>query len=263
MQVGQQVRAQVADVGVAVHGRAAGVHPDAPRLERLDRLHRAAQGVPDPERHGDIVEALGRGRPTARKGFRGTARILRAMRRRTLLLLIALVVGACGGSPLGAAGGSARIALAAPTDLDPAASGDAESAAVIAQLFETLTAIDETLQLRPALAESWRVEDGGLRIVVHLRPDLRVQRRLPVAGVRRRPQLAAGDRPAAPSPLATLLLDVRGAAEYVEGQGSAEDVGLRRGRCRRRGHRRPRPAGIRLPDDRGRLDVRHRPAGHR
>ncbi len=148
------------------------------------------------------------------------------MRRRTLLLLLALVVGACGGSPLGAADGSARIALAAPTDLDPAASGDAQSAAVIAQLFETLTAIDETLQLRPALAESWWVDVGGERVVFTLRPDLAFSDGSPLqASDVVRSWLRVID-PSAPSPLATLLLDVRGAAEYVEGQGSAEDVGL-------------------------------------
>ena len=50
-QVGEEVAAQVADVGVAVDGRAAGVHPDAARLERLDRFDPPAQGVAEVERH--------------------------------------------------------------------------------------------------------------------------------------------------------------------------------------------------------------------
>ena len=95
------------------------------------------------------------------------------MRRRMVLVLVVLIAGACGGSPSGAASGTARISIGAPSVLDPAASGDAQSSAVIAQFFETLTAIDESLQLQPALAESWRVEEGGRRIVFHLRPDLR------------------------------------------------------------------------------------------
>src|SRR5688572_11057755 len=95
------------------------------------------------------------------------------MRRGMVLLFVALIAGACGGSPTGAASGTARIAISPPTVLDPADSGDAQSSALIAQFFETLTAIDESLQLRPALAESWRVEEGGQRIVFHLRPDLR------------------------------------------------------------------------------------------
>jgi oligopeptide transport system substrate-binding protein len=148
------------------------------------------------------------------------------MRRRTLLFIVAVVLIACGGPPAGAAGGSARIALGAPTDLDPAASGDAQSAAVIAQLFETLTVVDESLELRPALAESWRVDEGGRRVVFTLRPDLAFSDGSPL-----RPSdvvrswLRVID-PAAPSPLATLLLDVRGAAEYADGQGSVDDVGL-------------------------------------
>jgi ABC-type transport system substrate-binding protein len=79
------------------------------------------------------------------------------MRRRVALLLIALVAGACGGPIGGPEDASARIAMDAPADLDPARTGDAQSSAVIAQLFETLTTFDESLELRPALASSWRV----------------------------------------------------------------------------------------------------------
>ena len=50
-EVGQQVAAQVPDVGVAVDGRAAGVHPDAAGLERLDRFDPAGQGVAEAEGH--------------------------------------------------------------------------------------------------------------------------------------------------------------------------------------------------------------------
>ncbi len=50
-QVGQEVAAQVADMGVAVDGRAAGVHPDAARFERFDRLDAPAQGIAQVEGH--------------------------------------------------------------------------------------------------------------------------------------------------------------------------------------------------------------------
>jgi ABC-type transport system substrate-binding protein len=149
------------------------------------------------------------------------------MRRRMVLILVALIAGACGGSPSGAASGTARISISAPTVLDPAASGDAQSSAVIAQFFETLTAIDESLQLQPALAESWRVEEGGLRIVFRLRPDLRFSDGSPLrAGDVVRSWLRVID-PDEPSPLSTLLDDVRGASAYVSGEGTAEEVGLR------------------------------------
>lgn len=166
--------------------------------------------------------------PAARRaGRKRGARILRAMRRRSLFLLLALIVGACGGPPTGSADGSARIALDAPSDLDPAQSGDIQSATVIAQLFETMTAIDESLQLRPALAESWRVEEGGLRIVFRLRPDLRFSDGSPLRATDVVESWLRVIDPSAPSPLASLMYDVRGAADVANGQGSIEDVGLR------------------------------------
>ncbi|HEY7701716.1 MAG TPA: ABC transporter substrate-binding protein [Candidatus Limnocylindrales bacterium] len=149
------------------------------------------------------------------------------MRRRLVPLLVCLVVGACGGLPTGAADDSSvRIALEAPSELDPARAGDAQSSAVIAQLFETLTTFDEALELKPALAASWRIEDDARRVVFTLRPDLRFSDDSPL-----RPSdvvrswLRVID-PASPSPLATLVEDVRGAAAYADGEGTAEDVGL-------------------------------------
>jgi ABC-type transport system substrate-binding protein len=170
-------------------------------------------------------------RPAARgpaappTGATGITRILPPMLRRTVLIL-ALLAGAC--SQTSAAGGddTARIALGLPSGLDPAATGDAGSAAFIAQFFETLTTFDETLELRPALAESWRIEDGGRRVIFHLRPGLTFSdgSSLRAADVVRS-WLRIID-PAAPSPLATLMLDVEGALEYITGNGDADDVGL-------------------------------------
>lgn len=143
------------------------------------------------------------------------------------MLLVALIAGACGGADPGAASGSARIAVSAPSQLDPAASGDAQSSAVIAQFFETLTALDDSLVLQPALAESWRAEDDGQRIVFRLRPDLRFSDGTPLRAsdvVRSWLRVIDPDRP---SPLHTLLLEVRGASAYVAGEGTVDDVGLR------------------------------------
>ena len=130
----------------------------AARRARPTRRQRVAEA----QGHGAIVEALGAGRPTARKGFRRTARILRA--------------DASPDPPVCSSPWSSAPAvdrpprrrerqrahpLAAPTTSTRPRSGDAASAAVIAQLFETLTAFDETLQLRPALAESWRIDEAA------------------------------------------------------------------------------------------------------
>lgn len=152
------------------------------------------------------------------------------MLRRTVLL-VALLAGACtqgpaAESPAPANQATARVALGLPTGLDPAATGDAGSAAFIAQFFETLTTFDETLELRPALAESWRIEDGGRRITFHLRPGLTFSDGTPLrAADVVRSWLRIID-PAAPSPLVTLMLDVKGALEYLRGNGDAAGVGL-------------------------------------
>ena len=79
-------------------------------------------------------------------------------------------------SPIGpravrAAADIVRILIGPADSLDPARQGDIGSAAISAQLFETLTAIDGALQTRPALAASWEFRDSGRTVVFHLRPD--------------------------------------------------------------------------------------------
>lgn len=152
------------------------------------------------------------------------------MRRRILLLLLAALVGAC--SPQAAAQQAApddrdaRILLGPPTTLDPAASGDAGSSAYTAQFFETLTTFDTSLELRPALAESWRIGEGGRQIVFKLRPDLAFSDGSPLrASDVVRSWLRIID-PAAPSPLASLMLDVQGAEAYLADDADEDEVGL-------------------------------------
>jgi oligopeptide transport system substrate-binding protein len=148
------------------------------------------------------------------------------MRRRILVLLALVVLAACGPAPIRADDSSARFLLGAPVTLDPAELGDADSAAITAQLYETLTTFDGEGTLRPALAESWTVEDGGRRVRFRLRPDLTFSDGTPLlASDVVRSWLRVID-PAAPSPLSTLLLDVDGAAERLAGMAKAEDVGL-------------------------------------
>jgi len=116
--------------------------------------------------------------------------------------------------------------MGAPTSIDPAAVGDAGSAAVIAQLFETLTTFDSARTLQPALAESWRSEDSGRRVVFHLRPVLKFSDGSPLrASDVVRSWLRLID-PASPSPLASLMFDVKGAADYFHGQADAAAVGV-------------------------------------
>lgn len=121
-----------------------------------------------------------------------------------------------------------RIFLGAPATLDPAAQGDIGSAAVTAQLFEGLTAFDSNLILRPALAESWQVSADGRRIVFHLRTGLEFSDGTPLTAddvVRSWLRIIDPDQP---SPLASLMLEVRGAFDYVTGANrDPGSVGLR------------------------------------
>ena len=113
---------------------------------------------------------------------------------------------------------SVRILIGAAQTLDPAQQGDIGSAAVSAQLFEGLTAFDPQLNVRPALAESWQLLDGGRRIVFHLRPDLSFSDGSPISGEDVvRSWLRILD-PQQPSPLVSLIGDVEGALAYARGE---------------------------------------------
>ena len=145
-----------------------------------------------------------------------------------LAALVAVVIAttALVAVPALAAPGTARILMGEPATLDPAEAGDAGSAAVIAQLFEGLTAIDATQTPRPALAERWELRDGGRTVVFTLRAGLQFSDGTPLsADDVRRSWLRVID-PELPSPLASLLYDVEGARDYAAGRGGADAVGI-------------------------------------
>ena len=132
------------------------------------------------------------------------------------LALVALASSACASAV--AADRPVRILAGDPATFDPAAQGDGGTAAVLAQFYETLTTFDSDLQVRPALAESWRVEEGGKRVIFQLRPDLTFSDGSPLrASDVVRSWLRVID-PAAPSPLASLMLVVDGATDHVSGR---------------------------------------------
>jgi oligopeptide transport system substrate-binding protein len=140
------------------------------------------------------------------------------MRRLIALAVLATLLGSCGGTTGTGPDRPVRILAGEPTTLDPAAQSDAGSAAITAQLFESLTTYDTDLQLRPALAESWRFDDGGRRLTFRLRPDLTFSNGSPLrASDVVRSWLRLID-PAAPSPLASIALDIAGAEAYLRGQ---------------------------------------------
>jgi oligopeptide transport system substrate-binding protein len=126
-----------------------------------------------------------------------------------------------------AATDTVKILIGAAATLDPAAQGDIGSAAISAQLFESVTAFDPQLQVRPALAASWDLLDGGRRIVFHLRPDLTFSDGSALTSKDVvRSWLRILD-PAHPSPLLSLMTYVEGALAYAHGDNAdPASVGL-------------------------------------
>ena len=86
------------------------------------------------------------------------------------LLLATLIPGVHAPAPTVRAASRDAVSILAsdPTTLDPAAQGDVESAALTSQLFESLTAFDPGLTLRPALAASWDIGEGGRHLALRL-----------------------------------------------------------------------------------------------
>jgi ABC-type transport system substrate-binding protein len=125
------------------------------------------------------------------------------------------------------------ILAGSPASVDPAKHGDLGSASYVSQLYETLTAVDTSLAIRPALAESWTVTDEGRTVTFTLRPDLKFSDGSPL----RASDVVHSWRrlfvPGEPSPLASLVADVRGARELLGGQETDTST-----------------LGVRAPDDR-------------
>ncbi len=146
--------------------------------------------------------------------------------------IVALLISAVGSHHLGSpATAAARtdviIAQGAPTTFDPALQSDIGSAAFSAQVFESLTAFDLGLNLRPALAASWDVSDSGRQVIFHLRHGLAFSDGKPITGADVVGSWLRVIDPRRPSQLASLFMDVHGAADYVQGKAAADGVGLR------------------------------------
>ena len=173
-QVGEQVAAQVPDVRVAVDGRAARVHPDATGLDRLDRSDGAGEGVAKAEGHGKARGGWGRGHRT--RALEGPSARSPVYSRRCAAPRPAPPLSACSsryrwwvaprvsGPPMRPSG-SSRARRRPSTRRCRAMS---TSAAITAQLFETLTTFDADLQAaagaRRVVADRRRAAAGSSSI---------------------------------------------------------------------------------------------------
>jgi len=154
---------------------------------------------------------------------------------RVAIALTALTVAAvCLGlmrqstSPVhGQQAGVALRVLGSPTlTWDPARAGDTASAAVLAQVFEGLTALDPNSKVQPGLAKSWTVSDDGRHIDFTLRDGIRYSDGTPIAAQDFVDSWFRLLDPQHRAPLVSLLNDVAGATDYLAGRASRDAVGL-------------------------------------
>jgi ABC-type oligopeptide transport system substrate-binding subunit len=145
-----------------------------------------------------------------------------------LLVVVAMLVrfwpvGLPGAAALPAAvadPGTVTILAGTPASIDPARHGDLGSAAYVSQLYESLTAVDPSLVVRPALAESWTVADGGKQVTFTLRDGLEFSDGSPLTA---QDVVHSWQRlfdPRDRSPLASLIADVVGARALLAGKTS-------------------------------------------
>jgi ABC-type transport system substrate-binding protein len=111
-----------------------------------------------------------------------------------------------------------KILVNQPATFDPAATGDAGTAAIVAQLYETLTTYDASLTLQPALAASWEVAADGRSVTFHLRPNLAFSDGTPLTAEDVVGSWLRIIDPQKPGPLAALMIDVKGARDHLAGR---------------------------------------------
>jgi oligopeptide transport system substrate-binding protein len=122
---------------------------------------------------------------------------------------------------------SLRLATGQPASLDPRDLDSSDSLLLASQVFDGLVAYDPTtLEVIPAAAESWEVQERGRRFVFHLRRGATFHDGSPV---RAQDFAAAWNRladPVAARPFAFLLEQVEGFAEYQESPGVRDLAGV-------------------------------------
>ncbi len=142
----------------------------------------------------------------------------------------ALWLSACGGPEGGALGTPATLHRgneAEPESLDPHAVRSVAALNVARDLGEGLVTYDAAGNLVPGAARSWSVSEDGLRYLFELRPTARWSNGDPLTAG----DFVAGFRrlltPATAAFYGELLLDIRGAAEILAGQGAPDTLAVR------------------------------------
>jgi oligopeptide transport system substrate-binding protein len=163
---------------------------------------------------------------SARRRFRRVTLERLAVAAAAAMCAVSLA-GCVGTTAAAPATASVRILATAPALWDPAFQGDQATASVLANVDESLTAIDPSGTVQPALAAKWASTADGQTIDFTLRAGLTFSdgASLTAADVVRSWERLLD--PQRPSPLASLLDPVTGVADLLAGHGSLDAVGIR------------------------------------
>ena len=111
-----------------------------------------------------------------------------------------------------------RVFWDEPSTLDPTKVVDVYAIGVTSQLFSMLVELSSEMDVVPNVAQTWEVSEGGRKYVFHLRDDARWSDGTPVIAE----DFAYAWRrvldPAAGSPAAGLLYDIKGARAFHQGK---------------------------------------------
>lgn len=143
--------------------------------------------------------------------------------RRSISLLLPLLVLACGG---GGDGANRRTLIDSrdtydPRSLDPALSTDVPTGRAVGYLFDALTRFTPEGGVVPGLATSWEVSDDGLRYTFHLRRGVQFTDGSPLSS---RQVLASWQRvldPKVRGGRGWPLYPIRGAKEFADGKAAS------------------------------------------
>lgn len=160
------------------------------------------------------------------------------MLKRSALWLLLSVLAACGGaapspdepaSGAAAADGAERLVRGngpEPDSLDPQRARNYESANVLRDVLEGLTAIGRDGEPVPAAAERWESSADGLRWTFMLRDTLRWSNGDPVVAEDFAAALRRLVDPATVSQYAQIVDVIRGANDIIEGRRAASELGV-------------------------------------
>ncbi len=114
------------------------------------------------------------------------------------------------------AGNTLRLPGGEPPTLDPALTGDSESAGYVGEIFSGLVTLDQNLKVVPDIAEKWDVSENRLVYTFHLRQDAKFHDGRPVTAQDFKYSIERTADPTTASPTAdTYLGDIVGLKEKL------------------------------------------------